>query len=141
MNNSANATLLPTEADPDSHFPNRYGPSRAEDTTAEEVLSATVVPLRQRNNRTVVWSITIDGQPRDTSKPIILASYQDGEFWFSENISLNIVGTGRSPDEATHDATQHIAHLYLHYHALQDSEVVGDAVRLKKTYKALLLPK
>ena len=141
MYNSANATLLPTEADPESHFPNPYGPSRAEDVTAEEVLSATVVPFRQKNNRVVVWSITIDGQPRDTSKPIILANYQDGEFWYSENDSLNIVGAGKSPDEAINDAIQHIAHLYLHYHALHDSELAGDAVRLKKTYKALLSPK
>lgn len=140
MNNSANATLLPTEADTDSHFPNRYGPSRAEEITAEEVLGATVVPFRQRSNRVVVWSITIDGQPHDTSKPIILSNYEDGDFWFSENVSLNIVGIGQSPDEAISDARQHIAHFFLHYHNLQDDEVVGDAIQLKRIYKNLLAP-
>jgi len=140
MNNSANATQLPTGDDPDSHFPNRYRPSRAEEITAEEVLGATVVPFRQRNNRVAVWSIPIAGKSRDTSKPIILTNYEDGDFWFSENVSLNIVGIGKSPDEATNDARQHVAHFFLHYRALRDEDVVGAAVKLKKIYKNLLSP-
>lgn len=140
MTNLGNATLLPTGTDPDSHFPHRYRPSKPEGATAEEILDATVVPFRQKNNRVVVWSIPIDGKPRDTSKPIILKNYEDGDFWFSENVMLNIVGTGKSPDKAIDDAKEHIAYFFSYYLALRDDEVIGAAVQLKNTYKYLFSP-
>ena len=85
-----------------------------------------------------LFKLTISGRTFLTSKPIGINVAQEGEWFFAENEALNVIGTGRSSEEAVLDVQQHIVHFWEYYGSLQDSQVIGDAVRLKKLFSDLL---
>ena len=75
------------------------------------------------------------------SKPILIHIYQDGDWFFAENETLVLVGTGQSKEEAVLDLEQHIVHFWNYYKKLMDDKISGDAVRLKKVYSGLFVEK
>jgi hypothetical protein len=85
-----------------------------------------------------LFQLTISGRTFFPSKPIGINVTQDGAWFFAENEALNVVGTGGSPEEAVLDLEHHIVHFWQYYRSLQDSQVIGDAVRLKKLFSNLL---
>ncbi len=72
-------------------------------------------------------------------KPIIVHVYRDEEWFFAENESLNLTGSGSTIEEAVHDLEEHIVHFWYYYRSLSDRKLVGDAVRLKRVYSDHLL--
>ena len=82
--------------------------------------------------------LKVSGRTFLPSKPISVQIAQDGEWFFAENEALRVVGSGRSFEEAVFDLEQHIVHFWEYYKSLQDSQVIGDAVRLKNVYSHLL---
>lgn len=98
-------------------------------TLAEPLLKPFKFPLFQ---------LTISGRTFFPSKPIGINVTQDGAWFFAENEALNVVGTGGSLEEAVLDVERHIVHFWQYYRSLQDSQVIGDAVRLKKLFSNLL---
>lgn len=85
-----------------------------------------------------LFRLTISGRTFFPSKPIGVHVAQDGSWFFAENEALNVIGTGRSLEEAVLDLEHHIVHFWQYYRSLQDSQVTGDAVRLKKIFSNLL---
>ena len=85
-----------------------------------------------------LFQLTIFGRTFLPSKPIGINVTRDGAWFFAENESLNVVGTGGSIEEALLDVEHHIVHFWQYYRSLQDSQVTGDAVRLKKLFSNLL---
>jgi hypothetical protein len=114
-----------------AHFlPIPDSPTYEEATTvAETILKPFKFPLFQ---------LTISGRTFLPSKPIGINVTQDGAWFFAENETLNVVGTGGSLEEAVLDIEHHIVHFWQYYRSLQDSQVTGDAVRLKKLFSNLL---
>ena len=98
-------------------------------TVAEPLLKPFKFPLFQ---------LTISGRTFLPSKPIGIMVTQDGAWFFAENEALNVVGTGGSLEEAVLDLEHHIVHFWQYYRSLQDSQVTGDAVRLKHLFSNLL---
>jgi hypothetical protein len=115
-----------------AHFlPIPDSPTYEEATTvAEPLLKPFKFPLFQ---------LTISGRTYLPSKPIGTNVTQDGAWFFAENEALNVVGTGGSLEEAVLDLEHHIVHFWQYYRSLQDSEVTGDAIRLKKLFSNLLV--
>jgi hypothetical protein len=115
-----------------AHFlPIPDSPTYEEATTvAEPLLKPFKFPLFQ---------LTISGRTYLPSKPIGTNVTQDGAWFFAENEALNVVGTGGSLEEAVLDLEHHIVHFWQYYRSLQDSEVTGDAIRLKKLFSKLLV--
>jgi hypothetical protein len=72
---------------------------------------------------------------------ISLNVYKDEKYFFAENKTLNICGTGETSDEAVKDAKIHISHFYEYYKKLEQDKLMGDALRLKELYKDLLIKK
>lgn len=85
-----------------------------------------------------LFQLTIAGRTFLPSKPIGIQVTQDGAWFFAENEALNVVGTGGSLEEAVFDLEHHIVHFWQYYRSLQDSQVTGDAVRLKHLFSNLL---
>jgi hypothetical protein len=73
------------------------------------------------------------------TKPIIIHIYQEDEWYFAENETLVLTGTGTSIVEAIHDLEQHIVHFWNYYKQLPDTKLTGDALRLKQIYSDLLI--
>ena len=74
-----------------------------------------------------------------TSKPILIKVYKTEDVFFAENESLVLSGTGTSRDEAVLDFVQHIDYFYSFYKNKNESDLTGDALRLKKIYDHLLI--
>ena len=116
-------------------FPTHFFPivgalTYEEATTAEEPLLAPFkFPL---------FRLTVSGRTFFPSKPIGVQVAQDGSWFFAENEALNVIGTGRSLEEAVLDLEHHIVHFWQYYRSIQDSQVTGDAVHLKKIFSNLL---
>lgn len=85
-----------------------------------------------------LFQLAISGRTFLPSKPIGINVTQDGAWFFAENEALKVVGTGGSLEEAVLDLEHHIVHFWEYYRSLQDSQVTGDAVRLKKLFSNLL---
>lgn len=71
-------------------------------------------------------------------KPILVQLSRDGDWFFAENETLAIVGTGASAEAAILDLEQHIVHFWRTYRELPDDRVTGEAIRLKKLFANLL---
>jgi len=82
--------------------------------------------------------LTIAGHTFLPAKPIGVNVTQDGAWFFAENEALNVVGTGGSLEEAVLDLEYHIVHFWQYYRSLEDSQVTGDAIRLKNIFSSLL---
>ena len=74
-----------------------------------------------------------------TSKPILIKVYKVEDVFFAENESLILSGTGMSRDEAVLDFVRHLDYFYNFYRHKNESDLTGDALRLKKIYQNLLI--
>ena len=84
-----------------------------------------------------VWTIPSKTKIYKVSKPIKVRIYQEENFWFVENETLVIAGTGNTREEAMDDFRRHIIHFHKYYKKLPANKVTGDAVRLKKLFETL----
>ena len=74
-----------------------------------------------------------------TSKPILVKVYREDDVFFAENESLVLYGTGASREEALLDFVKHVDYFYNFYKRQSESNLMGDALRLKKIYHNLLV--
>ncbi len=86
-----------------------------------------------------LFQIRVSGRIYSSLTPIGVQVTQDGSWYFAENEALNVIGTGRSLDDAVLDLEHHILHFWQYYRSLQDAEVTGDAIRLKRLFSGLLV--
>lgn len=73
------------------------------------------------------------------AKPILVNVYQDEDLFFAENENLVVCGTGYTPQEALKDLCQHIMYFFEYYKNLDESNLIGDALKLKELYQGLLI--
>lgn len=74
-----------------------------------------------------------------TSKPILIKVYREEDIFFAENETLVLCGTGTSRDEAVLDFVKHLDYFHSFYKQQSESNLVGDALRLKMIYSHLLV--
>ena len=74
-----------------------------------------------------------------TSKPILVKVYREGDVFFAENESLVLSGSGTSREDAVLDFVKHVDYFYNFYKRQTESDLMGDALRLKKIYNDLLI--
>ncbi len=71
--------------------------------------------------------------------PIVVKVYRDEDFFFAENENLAVCGTGNTTQDALQDLALHIIHFFEYYKKLDNSQLAGDALRLKTLYQNLLI--
>jgi hypothetical protein len=74
-----------------------------------------------------------------TPKPILVKVYREDDIFFAENESLVLCGAGASREEAILDFVKHLDYFYNFYKRQNESNLMGDALRLKKIYDNLLV--
>ena len=116
-------------------FPEHFFPI-VESSTYEDATKVT--ETTSKPFKFPLFQLTISGRTFYPSKPIGVQVTQDGSWFFAGNEALNVIGTGGSLEEAVLDLEHHIVHFWEYYGSLQDSQVTGDAVRLKKLFSGLL---
>lgn len=84
-----------------------------------------------------MWTFHSKTKTYKAAKPVRVRIYSEGDFWFVENESLAIAGTGSSREEAIDDFSRQIIHFHDYYKKLPPNKVTGDAVRLKKLFETL----
>lgn len=99
-------------------------------------------PLQLYNNAkgpwmSPVWSLPAEPKALYASKPILVNVYRDEDLFFAENETLAAYGTGDTPQDAVQDFFMHVVHFYDHYKGLDEGELIGPALKLKKLYKNL----
>lgn len=84
---------------------------------------------------------TVQRKPRviNLKRPLLVRVYAEGEFFFANNETLSIYGTGSTVDEAMADFCLHAIHFYNYYRALPSTKVIGPAVQLKKIFDELFV--
>jgi hypothetical protein len=115
-------------------FPAHFRPMPGSPTYEE---AAPVRPLL-KPFKFPLLKLTIAGHTFLPAKPIGVNVTQDGAWFFAENEALKVVGTGGSLEEAVLDLEHHIVHFWQYYRSLEDSQVTGDAIRLKNIFSSLL---
>lgn len=84
-----------------------------------------------------IWSV----QQRDHSfalaQPLMVRFRQDGEYFFAENDTLQLVGTGTSAVEALADFFEHYMYFHRYYANIPFDRLTGEAVRLKRAFQEL----
>jgi len=62
---------------------------------------------------------------------------QDEEFYFAENKTLQLVGTGHTLDEAVDDFREHLDYFRTYYSQIHDFELTCKAKNLKQAFARL----
>lgn len=86
-----------------------------------------------------IWKLQTKTRIFSTPKPILVKIYRDGGLFFAENENLVVCGTGNTPRDALEDLCIDIIYFFEYYRDLDESQLIGDAIRLKQLYQNLLL--
>ncbi|MBI5208222.1 MAG: hypothetical protein HY934_10625 [Candidatus Firestonebacteria bacterium] len=97
------------------------------------------IPIDRSNKITPIWTIKQKAKTFYVRKPITIKTFREDNLFFVENDNLGIYGFGESPQEALEDFKSHIIYFYNYYKNLTMDQITGDAIRLKKLYKNLLV--
>ena len=98
---------------------------------AGERLRDDLLILCQENSVQVVTPIWRVQSPRiRATKPTAVKIRYEDSFYFAENETLRITGTGQTPQEAISDFLLHLIHFHQYFKALPWDKVTGDATNL-----------
>jgi len=117
-------------------------PNNYRSTLVTDVGTTNIIDWQQvfKNKKTVyIYRLSKENKQYIVNKPIALKIYQDDGLFFAENKNLNVCGIGETPQEALADLHLHILHFYKYYREIDKERLIGDAVRLKKLYRNLLI--
>lgn len=89
--------------------------------------------------RVPLLRLYVDSHTYRTQIPIEVHIYKEGEWFFAENETLVLVGSGKSFEEAMYDLQQHIIYFWRRYNQSSENNLMGDAIRLKNIYSNLLI--
>ncbi|MBU4293125.1 MAG: hypothetical protein KJ770_03630 [Actinobacteria bacterium] len=122
-----------------------YMPVNYKSTRAIGVGTATAIDPQQifanriKSYVAPLWRLQSKTKRFYTPIPIAVKAYRDEDFFFAENENLAVCGTGDTPQDALQDLELHITHFFEYYENLDNSQLAGDALRLKNLYKNLLI--
>lgn len=72
-------------------------------------------------------------------QPLMVRVRQDEDFFFAENETLRIVGTGTDPAEALVDFSMHLMHFHQYYTKISAGQLTGEAKELKRLYQRIFV--
>lgn len=94
--------------------------------------------IDESNKPYPVFAINVDGEMRLLRKTIELNLRCEDGYYFSENEMYNISGNGDSARESLKNAVYDISYFYNYYLSLNDNELVGNGLELKRIYSQIL---
>ncbi len=85
-----------------------------------------------------IWFVGSGSQRRKLTRPLAFRLSYDEGLYFAENETLAINAHGTSAHAAVIDAMEQVLYFYDYYGKLNDEDVIGPAVKLRKIYSTLL---
>ncbi len=122
-----------------TYFPDEYRGIAPVIGTASQSIQPEAYFDSSRFNTAPLMAFRGEERAYVTSKPILVKVYREEDIFFAENETLVLCGTGASRDEAVLDFEKHLDYFYNFYKRQSESDLVGDALRLKKIYNNLLV--
>ena len=86
-----------------------------------------------------IWHVWQEQRCFRLVRPILVRIRQDEGFFFAENDTLRLAGTGTNPEEALTDFCMHLVHFHQYYTQIPSSEVLGEGKRLKQLFQSIFV--
>ncbi len=114
-------------------------PEAAGGTLGDDLLDLGQKQKHSIQDVTPIWRVKSPHTRFRATKPIAVKMHYEDSFYFAENETLRITGTGQTPQEATSDFLLHLIHFHQYYKALPWDKVTGEATNLKKRFETLFV--
>lgn len=121
------------------YTPKDYISSRSVGVGTASAIDPHIFSQSRKHQPSPIWRIQTETKKFYTPKPISVKIYQDEDLFFAENENLAVCGTGETRQEALQDLLLHIIHFFEYYKKLDESKLIGEALRLKELYQNLLV--
>lgn len=86
-----------------------------------------------------IWHVRQQQRCFRLVRPLMVRVRQEGGFFFAENETLRIVGTGTDTEEALRDFSFQLMYFHHYYTQIPAHKVVGEAERLKRLYQRIFV--
>jgi hypothetical protein len=86
-----------------------------------------------------IWHVRRRQRCFQLVQPLMVRVRQDEDFFFAENETLRIVGTGTNPQEALVDFSMHLMHFHQYYTRISADQLTGEAKRLKELFQSIFV--
>jgi hypothetical protein len=86
-----------------------------------------------------IWHIRQEQRCFRLVQPLMVRVRQDEDFFFAENETLRLVGTGTNPAQALVDFSMHLMHFHQYYTQIPPGQLTGDAKRLKQLFQSIFV--
>lgn len=84
-----------------------------------------------------IWHVRHQQRSFRLVRPLLVHVRQDEEYFFAENGTLGLMGTGKNPEQALADFCLHLVHFHQYYTRLPADKVVGEGQRLKRLFEGI----
>jgi len=72
-------------------------------------------------------------------RPLLVRVRQDEDYFFAENDTLRLMGTGTKPEEALDDFFMHLVHFHQYYMQVSAKQLTGEAKQLKQLFQSIFV--
>jgi hypothetical protein len=86
-----------------------------------------------------IWHVRKEQRCFRLVRPLLVRVRQDEDFFFAENETLRIIGTGTNPEEALVDFSLHLLHFHQYYAQISASRLTGEAKQLKRFFQSIFV--
>lgn len=86
-----------------------------------------------------IWHVRQQQRCLRLAQPLMVRVRQDEDFFFAENETLRIVGTGTNTEEALVDFSMHLMHFHQYYTKISAGQLTGEAKELKRLYQRIFV--
>lgn len=86
-----------------------------------------------------IWHVRQEQRCFRLVRPLLVRVRQDEDFFFAENDTLCLVGTGSNPREALADFCVHLVHFHQYYTRIPASQLTEEAKRLKQVFQRIFV--
>ena len=86
-----------------------------------------------------IWHVWQEQRCFRLVRPLLVRVRQDEDFFFAENDTLRLVGTGSNPREALADFCMHLVHFHQYYTRIPASQLTEEAKRLKQIFQSIFV--
>ena len=86
-----------------------------------------------------IWRVRKEQRYFRLSQAILVRVRHDEGFFFAENETLQLVGTGSDVEAALADFSMHLVHFHQYYSSLPEDRVIGEGKRLRNLFRDLFV--
>jgi hypothetical protein len=86
-----------------------------------------------------IWHVRQQQRCFRLVRPLLVHIRQDEDYFFAENDTLRLMGTGTNPEEAMADFCMHLVHFHQYYTRISANQLTGEAKQLKQFFQSIFV--